>query len=270
MLWNARALVPGLIVALTLGSCSSVDAPVNYLVTSESPYLCCRTIRYSVRTFPDTRGSTASGAGVVVRLRADTIAARCDDDAMVDLTISNNGEKDIFIPISHELEGDRIKLYPWRLSYAGGRDIRLARQLQYNDVLEREDALLRFFRIPAGREIALHGVIPRRWLCSPAELVPDAYLEAELNPTYYADRSRALRGASYRRDPDLPAEIGFRYDVIYTTLDYLEGLPVTGTDWNDARDTVRVTIGVKEEPAGFLNGSQQVASSNIVTLKFVE
>lgn len=267
MLRYSYSLLILLLPAFMLGSCRPKPATVSHIISSESPYLCCRTIRYSTWMFPQTRSSTASGTGVVVKLHNDTIIARCDADATLDLTISNNGEEDIYIPISNELEGDRIKLYPWRLSYAEGRDIRLARQLQYTDIVEREDALLRFFLLPAGREISLRGVIPQRWLCSPADLVPNPYLEAELNPTYYADRARGLRGAAYRRDPDLPATIGFRYDVAYTTLGYLDALPAERS-WNDARDTMRATIHVKEEPADFLNASQQTASSNVVTLKF--
>lgn len=193
----------------------------------------------------------AAGNGVTVRLLGDTLVAQCGKDAELGVVISNNSEEDIYIPISRELEGDRIKLYPWRLSYdSSGSPFRLARQLQYNDVLERLDALLRFFRLPAGREVALQGVIPQRWLCSAAREIAPPYLNAELNPVFYSDRVRSLRDAEYHRDPNLPSAIGLRYDVAYTTLRYLESLPVTSRNVNSSGDTVQVMVGIKEEPGG--------------------
>lgn len=259
------------VLALLLAGCTAPNPGATYyVVTTQSSYQCCRTIRYSTWTFSELRGSTAAGDGVSVRLHADTLAVRCSGDAGLGVTISNNSGQDIYIPFSHDLEGSRIKLYPWRLSYDGDRQIRLARQLQYNDIVEREDALSRFFLLPAGKEVALQGVITPRWLCSAPEEIPNAYLEAELNPTYYSDRSRALRAAEYRRDPNLPATIGLRYEVAYTTLEYFEGLPVLKRESNPSGDTVNILIGVKDEPADFLNASQRVASSNVVTLRYVE
>ncbi len=215
--------------------------------------------------------STTSGEGVIVRLQADTLPVRCDVDAELGLTIANNGGEDIYIPISRELEGERIKLYPWRLSYdSAGVPIRLARQLQYTDVIERLDGVLRFFRLPAGTQVALRGVLPQRWLCSPATEVSPPYLNAELNPVFYSDRARALRAAEYHLDPNLPATMGLRYDVAYTTLRYLESLPVQSRNVNAAGDTVQVMIAIKDEPADVLNASQMVSESNIVTLKFVK
>lgn len=268
---SIRTSLAALLGALLLGSCATPGPAVYHIVTTQSTYQCCRTIRYSTWTFPTTRGSTASGDGVVVRLLADTVAARCGGDTEIGVAISNNSDEDIYIPVSREMEGDRIKLYPWRLSYdTSGAPIRLARQLQYNDVIERTDALLRFFRLPSGREVMLHGVIPQRWLCAPATEIAPPYLNAELNPVFYSDRARALRAAEYHRDPKLPAAIGLRYDVAYTTLRYLESLPVSSRNVNASGDTVQVMVGIPEEPGEILNSTQKVAESNIVTLKFLD
>lgn len=207
---------------------------------------------------------------MIVRLLADTLAARCESDAEIGVAIANNSDLDIYIPISNELEGDRIKLYPWRMSHMDGSEIRLARQLQYNDILEREDALARFFRLPSGEEVRFRGVIPQRWLCSPLTEVSGEYMGMELNPTFYADRSRSLRGAEYRRDPALRKSIGLVYEIAYTTLRYLDSIPVSARTWNPTRDTVQVQVELNEEPAQFLNASQRTARSNVVQLRIVE
>lgn len=255
------------LATLAILSCAPRQGVVNYIVTTQSPYNCCRTIRYSVWEFPKTEASRTSWPGVSVQLLGDTIMARCTDDVALGVTIVNNGDVDVYIPFSKELELDRVKLYPWRLYFEGTDPIRMARQLQYNDLIEREDALARFFRLPAGRQVTLNGTIPQRWLCSPATPVTTEYLKLELNPTFYADRSRALRGAQYWRDPALKTPVPLRYDVAYTTLRYLDSLPVTSRTPNAAGDTIQVAIAVKEEPAGFLDASQQVARSNAVILK---
>jgi hypothetical protein len=256
-------------LAVLLAGCAS-HGIVNYIVSSHSPYVCCRTVRYSTWEFDKTEPSRMPGKGVVVRLLGDTLNAECAHDASVGVTIANNSDLDIFIPFSKELEGMRVKLYPWRLLYEEGRPIRLARQLQYNDIIEREDALARFFRLPAGRQVTLEGTVPQRWLCLVATSITDEYLGLELNPTFYADRARALRGAEYKRDPQLLTTVPFRYDVAYSTLRYIDSLPVASRASNSAGDTTRVTIAVKEEPAQFLDASQLVAKSNEITLRITD
>ncbi len=167
MACSARYLLSLAALFLCVLGCAPRSQVINYVVTSQSPYICCRTIRYSTWTFPNLRQSMLPGDGVVVRLTGDTVAARCETGATVGVAIANNGPEDIYIPVSKEMQGEQIKLYPWRLFYADGRPIRVARQMQYSDLGEREDPLLRFFRLPAGKEVVLQGMITERWLCAP-------------------------------------------------------------------------------------------------------
>jgi len=265
---SARYLLPlAALFACVLG-CAPRSEVINYVVTSQSPYICCRTIRYSTWTFPNLRQSMLPGEGVVVRLTGDTVAARCETGASVGVAIANNGPEDIYIPVSKELQGEQIKLYPWRLFYADGHPIRVARQLQYSDLGEREDPLLRFFRLPAGKEVTLQGMITERWLCAPPLDVNAGYLDMETSTTsFYADRTRGLRAYHYQRDPNLPDTIALRYDVVYTTLGYLNELPTLNQTWNAAHDTTQLTIAVPEEPEKFLDASQRVSQSNVITVR---
>lgn len=228
--------------------------------------ICCRSMRYSVWQFDATAPSSVADTGVVVRLVADTLRADCDRDAALDVLIANNTDDDIYIPFSKELAGSSLKLYPWRVIYADGRAVRLARQLQFNDLVEREDALARFFRLPSGRQVVLHGVVPQRWLCSPTTPVTDEYLGYELDPLFYSDRTRSLRAREYRRDPDLLTTVPLAFEIAYTTLGFIDALPVKSRARNSAGDTTQIGIAVKEEPATFLNGSQHVARSNSIVL----
>lgn len=264
-----RFIVLSTMLSVLLVACASERA-MQYAVSSQSPYLCCRTMRYSTWPFPSTAESTVPGPGVVVRLNADTLRARCAADAPVGIVVANNSDSDIYIPFSKELDGMRLKLYPWRMLYRDGEALRLARQLQYNDMLEREDGVLRFFKLPAGRQVTFDGVIPQRWLCFPTTTVSDSYLDQELKPLFYVDRTRALRNAEYKRDPELRTTVALRYDVAYTTLHYLDALPVLSRSTNGAGDTTQILIGVKEEPGDFLDASQSVARSNTVVLRIMD
>ncbi len=249
-----------------VAGCSSPHV-MNYILTTESPYICCRSIRYSTWPFQRTTSSQIGDTGVVVRLSGDTIDARCERDAPVDVTIANNTEDDIYIPFSKDLDGDRLKLYPWRLIYADNQPMRLARQVQYNDMVERQDALLRFFRLPAGQQTVLHAIVPERWLCAPTTPVTDEYLGYELDPNFYSDRTRSLRASEYHRDPNLLPRVPMAYEIVYTTLRFIEALPQTGRIVSAGGDTTQIRIGIKDEPGTFMNGSQHVARSNTVLLR---
>ena len=203
----------------------------------------------------------------MVRLTGDTLPVRCETGAEVGVSVANNGEEDIYIPVSHELEGGTIKLYPWRVLYAKTGPIRIARQLQYADLGEREDPLLRFFKLPAGKQIDLRGIITERWLCAPPIEANAGFLDMELTTSFYADRTRGLRAYHYERDPKLPDTIALRYDVFYTTFDYMNQMPVAKQSWNDAHDTTQMTIAVPEEPGKFLDASQKIAQSNVIPIR---
>ncbi|MBS1912012.1 MAG: hypothetical protein JST22_08510 [Bacteroidetes bacterium] len=260
-----RVLTACCAVAIHLAGCAS-DRVMHYVVSSHSPYLCCRTIRYATAAFAATQSSSLAGDGVAVRLLADTIRARCADGAHVDIVIANNTDQAIYVPFSNDLEGDRIKLYPFRLLYEGDHRIRLARQLQYNDVVERLDSKVLFYRLPAGKQTTLHASVQERWLCSALTTVTKEYLALELNPTFYSDRVRGLREGTYRRDPNLLRTSGFCYEIAYTRLGYLDSLPVQQRSVNSRGDTTTVQINVKEEPGTFLDASQHVARSNEAVL----
>lgn len=259
-----RTLVAAM--AACAAGCSSPRSTVNYIVTTDSHYICCRTVRYATGEFSHVTASTMAGEGVVVRLGRDSTAGRCSADVEIPLTVANNGERDVYIPISNELSGERIKLYPWRWVTVEGRRVRLARQIQYGDLVESMEAHLRFFRLPAGKEIHLEGVIPSSWLCTLPLAPYDGYLAAELDPKVLADYTRLVRARKQPDDSLSLGEWGLQYDVVYTPLDFIDALPVRQKQWNEARDTVTVQLGVPEEPATFINNSQKVAHSNVITL----
>lgn len=255
-----------LLLALVSAGCTASKTPAAYFISTDSPLVCCRTLRYSTAEFPMLRPSTLAGQGVVVRLNDDTVRGSCMIDAYTTVTVANNGSEDIYLPISHELSGDTMKLYPWRLVYQEKRQVRLARQIQYGDLVERTDARLSFYRLPAGKQVDLVGVIPQRWLCTPPSSLVEGYLEGELDPQYLAEASRSIRGSVPSVDADIFGPMGLRYDVAYTTLGFLQGLPVRSEQWNSRHDTATIHVAVKEEPAKILNASQQVSSSNVVTV----
>lgn len=242
---------------------------MHYILTTQSPHICCRSVRYSIASFAKTSSSSHGDTGVVVRLLADTLYGRCGHDAALNVVIANNTAEEIFIPFSHELDGERLEIYPWRLLYdsATAKPVRLARQLQYNDMIERQDALLRFFKLPAGREVRLSAVIPARWLCAPTTAVTAEYLGYELNPVFYADHSRNLRGKELGRDPDLRTSIGLRFDVAFSSFRFLDALPVLSRKTNPAGDTTEIRVGVKEEAGQYLDDAQHVTGSNEVVLR---
>lgn len=267
---SLRSLVRSLAFGALLAAagCATHQASLYHVVTTDSHYICCRTLRFTTAEFTGLRGSSLPGEGVVVKLGADTVRSGCGHDAEVPLTVANNGSADVYIPISNELiGGGRLKLYPWRLVEAEGRRVRLARQIQYGDLVEGTDAKLRFFRLPAGKEISFDGVIPASWLCR-APLSPYAgYLTAELDPKVYADYTRLLRDNAGRPDTSGAGTWGLRYDVIYTSLDFLDALPASERRLSAAGDTLTLHLSVPEEPATFVNGGQKVASSNLITLE---
>ncbi len=267
-----RLLPPLVVLILTLAGCASSSPSATWIVTSDSRLLCCRTMRYATDEFTHPESSSIPGNGVVVRLLADTIDGTCGRGAAVPIVIANNEDQDVWVPVSNELSADTMTLFPWRLYYSskpGERDlppIRVARQLEYGDLVERTDAHLTFERIPAGKEVRLVGWIPPRWLCVPPENVTDEALEAELDPTVYAERTRSIRARHNRIAAAAFDPVAFRYDVAYTRMDYLDTIPST-LQRNDAGDTVTVHVGITDPPAGLLTASQHVSSSNVVVLR---
>ena len=255
-----------LLLALLLAGCTASKIPAAYFISTNSHLVCCRTLRYTTAEFTKLRSSSLAGQGVVVRINDDTVRGSCLIDAYTTVTVANNGPEDIYLPISHELSGDTVKLYPWRLIYEEKRQVRLARQLQYGDLVERTDARLSFNRLPSGKQVDLVAVIPQRWLCTPPSSLVEGYLEGELDPQYLAEASRSIRGSVPFSNADIFGPMGLRYDVAYTTLGFLNGLPVTSENWNSRHDTATIHVAVKEEPALLLNDSQKIASSNVVTV----
>jgi hypothetical protein len=247
------------LLALVLSGCASSRTPGYYTISTNSHLLCCRTLRYTTAEFPMLRPSALRGEGVMVRLHDDTVRGSCQIDAYTRLTVANNGKEDVYLPISHELSGDTVKLYPWRLIYQNTRQVRVARQLQYGDLVERTDAKLGFYRLPSGKQVDLVAVIPQRWLCTPPSSLTEGYLEGELDPQYLAEASRGLRGSSPFSNANIFGPMGLRYDVAYTTLDFLKELPVDSEQWNRGHDTATIHVAVVEEPAKILNASQKVA-----------
>jgi hypothetical protein len=255
--------------AALLAGCSTPRSTVHYVVSTESHYICCRSIHYATAEFDRLYPSSLKGAAdepVVVRLGHDSSRVSCGEPLELPVVIANNGDQDVYVPMSNELEGDRIKLFPWRWVSVGGRNVRLARQIQYTDLVETIDVTPRFFRLPAGKEVHLHGIILPEWLCSLPRSIPEDYLKKELDPKVYADYTRLLRGANLQLDTSALGHWGLQYDVVYTPLDFIEALPLKEKQWNPGHDSVNIMLGVPEEPATFLNASQKVAHSNTLTL----
>jgi hypothetical protein len=223
---------------------------------------------FSVGTFSPIVSAATTGEGVEVRFASERMIGDCEKGAASPLVIANHTAKDIFIPTSHELEGTSIKLYPWRQHHDSAHGtIRLARQIQYGDLLERNnDSRLRLMRLPAGREVHLEARVPGDWLCTKPTELYEGYLTAELDPTFYAQRARGLRASPYEQAKELASPIPMRYDIVWVTLDFLQSLPVDRRTTSPGGDTITMHLNVSEEPAAFLNAEQTVASSNIIEM----
>lgn len=257
-----------LLLPFLLASCATTQNGLQYAITTRSHYLCCRTIRYSTWEFPQVEPSRLKGEGVVVRLDAVTPQVDCDDDLPLRVVIANNGDDDVYIPVSHELQGDTLLLYPFRGGWVGSRTVRIARQLQYGDIVDREIPRLQFYRLPTGTEIRLTGVVPRRWLCSQTIPANDEYLEHEAkNTDFLVNRSKPLGALPYRRDSDLRDTLRLRFDVGYSRLDFYQAFPILERTLNPGGDSVSIHIAVDDEPKELLDASQQVAFSNVLSLR---
>ncbi|MBC8144356.1 MAG: hypothetical protein H7X80_02155 [bacterium] len=253
-------------MACSIAACASPDE-VSYAISTQSRMVCCRTMNFSVAEFPGASKNSSGVPGVSVMFPANRITGNCESGAESQVVIANNSGDAILIPTSRELEGSRIKLYPWRLHHDSAQgNIRLARQIQYGDMFERPDGRLHFLRLADGYEVRLNAWVPGQWLCTKPTELYEGYLAAELDPAFYAQRARGLRTSPYEQAKDLVSPIGMRYDVIWVTLDFLKVLPVISRTTNSAGDTISVLLDVKEEPAAHLNAAQRVASSNIIEM----
>ena len=268
-----NAIASFALLAVLAASCAAPRAApgdlVHYRLTTQSRLSCCKSMSFDVVTLPGTVSSTLSGDGVIVRFAAERLDGDCASGGEAPLVIANNSAEDVLIPTSHELEGARIKLYPWRLHHDSvtHAPMRLARQIQYGDLFERNnEARLRLMRLPAGREVRLTAWVPGAWLCTKPTELYEGYLEAELDPELYAQRSRGLRTSRFEQARELVSPIGLRYDVVHLTLDFIDALPVLSRTTSPGQDTIAVTLGVNEPPAGFFNAAQRVASSNVIEM----
>src|SRR5688572_13053706 len=112
-----RALIFACVLtSWALSSCASPDE-VSYIVTTQSRLVCCRSMNFTVAPFPATMKSTSKGTGVIVTFPTDVLAGDCLNGGESPVVIANHTGEDILIPTSRELEGSRIKLYPWRLHH---------------------------------------------------------------------------------------------------------------------------------------------------------
>jgi len=256
-----------LLVLLLSSSCATPRSGIEYEITTQSHYICCRTLRYSTWEFTTTYPSALAGEGVVVELEGPGRPISCDEDLHLGVRIANNGSGDVHIPISYELQGEMLLVYPFRAGWVDGHAVRIARQLQYGDIVDSALPRLRFHRLPHGRELRLTGVVPRKWLCSQPQVVSDEYLEYEgRSSTFYVDRSRSLGTLPYRRDPELRDTLRLRFDVAYSALDFYDAFPVIEQRRNRAGDSVSVRVAVEQQPKELLDGSQHLASSNVVVI----
>ena len=265
---NQRFQLSALLVLLPLLCSCGGGAPavVSYAVATDNGNVCCRTLRYQVTDFPGTEPATVPGNGLTVRFLQDTVSAECGGQLRVPLVIANNSDSSQYIPISHELDSGTIRLFPW-IVMNEENPVRIARQIQYGDLLERTDSRLLFHRLPAGKQVRLTGVVPKEWLCRTPKWASQSLLTETLNPKYYADYSRALRTPKFWPQESLHAIVGIRYDVVHTTLGWLQTAPQRSAHTTSAKDSVSIELAVMDEPGMMLNASQQVAHSNVITLK---
>ena len=267
---NATYNLPMVALAcVLLASCATVPSEVRYAISTKSPLSCCRKMEFTVATFSPTVETERDGDGVEVRFGSDRLVGHCLAGGEAPLVVANHTDDDVLIPTSRELEGTRIKLYPWRLHHdpTRGDSIRIARQIQFGDLIEHEqNARLVFMRLPWGHQVSLTAWVPGTWLCTKPTPLTEGYMERELEPDYYAHHYQRLRTAAYDQASELVSPIGLRYDVVWLTLDFLETLPVASRSESPAGDTVAVVLDVRDEPAKFLNASQRVASSNVIDL----
>ncbi len=260
----ARSLL--LLLALA-SSCAPAHPVLEYAITTQSHYLCCRTLRYATLDFPETFPSSLVGDGIVVRLTSRSSIASCGSDLRLQVLIANNGEADLYIPVSHELDGDTLRLYPFRGGWINDQPVRIARQLQYGDIVDRETPRLRFHRLPAGREVRLEGLVPVKWLCSRTIPANDEYLAFESrNTDFFVGRSKSLGTLPYSRDPDLRDTLRLRFDVAYARLDFYHDFPIIERRLNPEGDSVSIHVATDDQPKSLLDDSQGLASSNVVTL----
>lgn len=257
-----------LLGSLILASCATPRNGLQYAITTQSNYLCCRTLRFSTWEFPRVEASTLEGEGVVVRLAALSPQVDCENDLALSVVIANNSDQDVYVPVSYELHGDTLLLYPFRGGWAGTETIRIARQLQYGDIVDRDVPRLQFHRLPAGGQVRLKGIVPRKWLCSQTIPANDEYLAYEARSTdFFVGRSKSLGTLPYRRDTDLRDTLRLRFDVGYARLDFYKAYPILEEALNPGRDSVSVRIAVNDVPKELLDASQQVAFSNILSLR---
>jgi|GEM_PF-1822417 len=265
-----RLLCTAPLLALLATACGTPAPPVvRYVITSESEALCCRTLAYRVETAPSipvkNEGDSVSVA--IGSAGSATVGGRCDTDLEFPVTITNGSERDIYVPFGTDLQGARLMLYPWRelAGHAGAQPLRLARQIQQGDRVGGTGGTeTRFVRIGARHALHLTGVIPRRWMCIVPEPVDSFYLSAELNPRYYIDRLRGFRLRSPSESERLPQEYQIAYEIAWTPLDYLDGVPVLRRTTSTTGDSVGMLLGVREEPGVPLNSSQELARSNVL------
>lgn len=250
-----------------LCACGSSPAIVSYAITTDNGNVCCKTLRYQTTDFPMSQPSTLPGNGVVVRFLADTVQAVCGTELRLPLVIANNSDSDQYIPISYELQQEgTIRLFPWIVMNEAD-PVRIARQIQYGDLLERTDSRLLFHRLPVGKQVRLTGIVPKEWLCRTPKWTDPSLLTETLNPKYYADYSRALRTPKFWPQESLHAVVGIRYDVVHTTLGWLQTAPQRSAHTTSAGDSISIGLGVMDEPGMMLNASQQVAQSNVITMQ---
>ena len=267
-----RRLPPLALLALLVilpflcASCGVAPETISYAITTDNGNVCCKTLRYQTTDFPEFQTSTLQGDGVVVRFMADTVQAVCGTELRLPLVIANNSDSDQYIPISHELHDGTIRLFPWIVMNEAD-PVRIARQIQYGDLLERTDSRLLFHRLPAGKQVQLTGIVPKEWLCRTPKWTDPSLLIEMLHPKYYADYSRALRTPKFWPQESLHSVVGIRYDVVHTTLAWLGAAPQRSTHTTSAGDSVSIGLAVMDEPGMMLNSSQQVAQSNVITMK---
>lgn len=267
---NGRFQLLALLIILPLlCSCGSTPGIISYAVTTDNGNVCCKTLRYQVTDFPNAQTATTLGDGLIVRFLTDTVQAICGNELRLPLVIANNSDSDQYIPISYELQEGTIRLFPW-IVMNETNPVRIARQIQYGDLLERTDSRLLFHRLPAGKQVQLTGIVPKEWLCRTPKWAAPSLLTETLNPKYYADYSRALRTPKFWPQESLHSVVGIRYDVVHTTLGWLQTAPQRSLHKSSTGDSISIELSVMNEPGMMLNSSQQVAESNVITMKLKE
>ncbi|MBL0333640.1 MAG: hypothetical protein IPP08_08110 [Chlorobiota bacterium] len=256
-----------LILMLTfLISCSSFNTPLTYTLQTDVNLVCCSKISFVIDKFKNIQKSNGEGVNIDIK-KTESLDVNCKSNTHFNISISNNSDQDIYIPISNDFKNDTLQLYPWRMIQSESLPIRLARQVPYSNIVdEPSNSKYILNLLPKKSKVILFGIIKPEWLCMLPVNVYSDYLEDEVYPVIHSQQSRAARQS---QKPDVNTTISnffFRYDVAYTTLNCLNEIPLTEKRLTKNNDTMFFKSSSIEKPETILGKSYKIVKSNLIVI----